>query len=337
MRKFLSILISIIILGNSLLITSFSPVSAETTPTLTLNGKTNGTLKDGITNTYQIKVKHCGLLDIRLKTDDDYAIKATIYTSDYKSSFVLPFKYDATKQVRYLDYPIYLKQAEYYLELSYVMVKGCSYTLKTSFEDIHTVEKISSNHSLSTALKLSNNKYNIGILGFEESEDYYKIKFTKDIKLKLSITEDASLKVNILDTSGNLLYEGNVLKNKPYSLTVSNKPGTYIIKVIKSNSYTDFNSISYSLITGNYVPIKSISLPSKKILEYSTKYTFKPTIKPSKATGSYIYESSDPDVVKIIDEDKGIVFSLNEGTATVTVTTYDGNLVSSCKVTVKKN
>ena len=89
------------------------------------------------------------------------------------------------------------------------------------------------------------------------------------------------------------------------------------------------------MITGSYVAITSINIPSKKTMKTGDTYTFKPTIKPTNATGDYNFSTSNNSVVRV-SKTTGKVTAIGKGTATITVTTVDGKITDKCKVTVTK-
>ncbi|MBQ3137067.1 MAG: Ig-like domain-containing protein [Clostridia bacterium] len=83
-------------------------------------------------------------------------------------------------------------------------------------------------------------------------------------------------------------------------------------------------------------PVKSVKLnKTKAIMDINDKLTLKATIKPSDASNKAVkWSSSNKKVVKVTS--KGVLKPVSTGTATITVTTLDGNLKATCKVTVVK-
>ena len=87
------------------------------------------------------------------------------------------------------------------------------------------------------------------------------------------------------------------------------------------------------IITGDYTSIKKISIPSNKTLSVGSTYTFNPTLTPKNSGKALIFASSNPKIVKVNKDGK--ITGMAKGTATITVTTLDGGLKSTCKVTVQ--
>ncbi len=83
-------------------------------------------------------------------------------------------------------------------------------------------------------------------------------------------------------------------------------------------------------------PVKSVKLnKTKLIMDIDDKITLKATIKPSDASNKAVkWTSSNKKVVKVTS--KGVLKPVSTGTATITVTTKDGGLKKTCKVTVVK-
>lgn len=81
-------------------------------------------------------------------------------------------------------------------------------------------------------------------------------------------------------------------------------------------------------------PVESVSLSSSTASIYvGEKTTIEETISPANATNKNVTWSSSKEEVAIVSN--GVVTGISEGTATITVTTEDGNKTASCEVTVK--
>lgn len=87
--------------------------------------------------------------------------------------------------------------------------------------------------------------------------------------------------------------------------------------------------------TEDTVPVISVSLskPSFSVEEMQSE-TLTYTVLPTNATNKeVVWSTSDATVASVID---GTVYGVNPGTATITITSVDGNKTSSCDVTVTK-
>ena len=114
------------------------------------------------------------------------------------------------------------------------------------------------------------------------------------------------------------------------------KEGTSIITVTTNDGkYTAICTITVTK-KDDTVKVTGVTLDKTKISLYvddSAKLTA--TVKPSNATNKNVtWESSNPAVASV--DQNGNVKALKAGTATITVTTNDGNYTASCTVTVTK-
>ncbi len=114
-------------------------------------------------------------------------------------------------------------------------------------------------------------------------------------------------------------------------LLVAVKAGTATITIKASNDVTATINVT---VKNKDVPVTKVSLNKTKIeLVEGATDTLTATVSPSNATNKDItWSSSDNNIAKI---DNGKVTAVKEGTATITVTTKDGNKKAECKVTVK--
>ena len=82
------------------------------------------------------------------------------------------------------------------------------------------------------------------------------------------------------------------------------------------------------------VSVESVSLNQTKItLEKGKTATLVATVKPTNATNKAVtYNSSNESVVKV--DSKGVITAVAKGTATITVTTAEGQKTATCEVTV---
>ncbi len=101
-------------------------------------------------------------------------------------------------------------------------------------------------------------------------------------------------------------------------------------------TYTANSDITlYAVWKSNAVSVTGVSLNKSSIsLKIGETDTLTATVSPSNATNKNVsWKSSDNSVATV---ENGLVTAIGEGTATVTVTTDDGNKTASCTVTVTK-
>lgn len=108
------------------------------------------------------------------------------------------------------------------------------------------------------------------------------------------------------------------------------------VKLVTSSA-TYYDEAIYEM-TGNKEPdvsVKSVTLDKTTLsISEGSNYTLTATITPSDATNKSLVWKSDNEKVATVSNGK--VNGVSEGTATITVTTKDGNHSATCKVTVTK-
>lgn len=116
--------------------------------------------------------------------------------------------------------------------------------------------------------------------------------------------------------------------------TTAIEAGTYIW--FEFSNSCNFYQISYTTPDGggsSTVAVTGVTLnKTATSIEQGQTETLTATVQPNNATNQNIsWSSSDESVAKVAD---GVVTALNAGTATITVTTEDGNKTATCNVTV---
>lgn len=90
------------------------------------------------------------------------------------------------------------------------------------------------------------------------------------------------------------------------------------------------------MVNAKVYPVESVSLDKAYIeLVEDDDVTLSAKVYPENATNKNIVWSSNNETVAKVDN--GLVTAINEGSATITVTTEDGNLTASCEVVVSNN
>ena len=116
-------------------------------------------------------------------------------------------------------------------------------------------------------------------------------------------------------------------------LVVAVKAGTATITVTTE----DGNKTATCTVTvkADKVAVAGVTLNMTSLsMKVNETYQLKATISPADATNQNVkWESSDSSVADV--DQSGLVGALKEGTATITVTTEDGNKTAICTVTVK--
>ncbi len=299
-------------------------------------GKTvEGYLKGEETKSFSIKPSEIGRLDITITAYIKDTLGINLYTGD--SDKISKTKgYDAEKGYVVAEYSIYVAPKTYYLDLyNIILTNEGSFTIKTKFTKITSIAK-DLNNTIDSAVSLEDNGFRRGVITFNETKNYYKIKFSKASKLALKVTglDETALDITITDSKGNVIDSGwNYYNTTNYSYEGKVPKGTYIICVTKRNAEYMKGS-AYTMTLGSYVGIASVKIPSSKSMKVGEASTITAQITPKNATEKYKYSSSNSKVVKV--SAAGKLTAVSKGTATITIKTTDGGIKDTCKVTVKE-
>lgn len=139
--------------------------------------------------------------------------------------------------------------------------------------------------------------------------DWLKVQSISDSRFKWDVS---------LSVSENNEY------NRSGQLTLQSKSSTAVLTVEQQGR------------KGSYVPLTAVALSetSIEITEGETRQ-LKPVFTPADASNQNVTWKSSSDAVATVSSD-GLVTAVQEGTATITVTTEEGGKTATCQVTVKK-
>ena len=335
---------SLLIIAGFLLIPFFRTAIAKSAVnqkeiTLPLGKTIKGDLNSGFSSTYVFKPTEIGRLTITITSYVKDDITAYLYSDvNMEKKLSQSESYDEEAGSSTIKFDVYVNRRTYYLDLSSRFITSSGeFKIATKFTAVETLDGEKINDSEGSAIPLKNNKYYQGILTFDEEVNYYSIEFSKKKNLDLVVTclDQAALDITILDSKGNKIHTDWCYSDtKLYSYSGKVPKGTYYIVVKKSGKEFQLGR-RYEIVTGSYVPIKSLTVESKKTLSVGENYTLKPTLKPSDATGDCIFSSSDSSIVKV--SKSGVITGLKKGTAVITVKSAYGKIKSTCKVTVQAN
>ena len=307
---------------------------------VTIGKKIEGLMQSGTTDTYIIKPTQAGKLSITITNYINDYTTAYFYSKDYSDKeFYTGANYKEDLGSSKIKFDVYVNKRTYYLYLkNEFIINSGNFTISTRFTPITAANGDQLNDTMDESIPIYNNKYYFGILSSDEAENYYSIKFKKKTKFKLEISgkDQAAIDIIIVDAEGKTVYSDWCFYNtKTFLFDDYLSAGEYDI-IIKKNGADYHMGRRYQMVTGSYIPIKSISIPSKRTMKVGDTYTFKPTLKPSDATGDYFFTTSNDRVIQL-SKTSGRVTAVGNGTATITVITTDGAIVDTCKVTVTKN
>lgn len=126
--------------------------------------------------------------------------------------------------------------------------------------------------------------------------------------------------------------------NNPASVIVDNNGKVVAVRegssVITAMSVNDIKATCAVTVTKKIVPVAGVSLDKTSLeLEIGGKDTLKAAVTPADAANQSVQWSSDNTSVATVNEE-GEVIAVQDGTATITVTTDDGGKTATCEVTV---
>ncbi len=155
-----------------------------------------------------------------------------------------------------------------------------------------------------------------------------------DLSVKLSVGKNFALTKDLESTT---LAAGQSTTVE-VSLAAGKAAGTYADTVtIQSGTIKKVQNVKQVVTkVEEVVAVEGITLsPTEATLEIGATETLKATVTPTNATNKKVTWSSSNDKIAKVDT-KGVVTAVAAGTATITVTTVDGEKTATCEVTVKK-
>lgn len=180
--------------------------------------------------------------------------------------------------------------------------------------------------TLKTAYETAKTNYQNKVIEYKNKIDEYNAKVT-EINSKINELTPTYVEGNWTQTTDNKVsiditqFSGQ----QPYVIWAKlvTSDGTYYDEAIYTMTGTKATDVN---VTGVYLDKTTLSI------ENGSSYTLSATITPSDATDKTLKWSSDDESVATVSDGK--VTAKSVGTATITVTTNDGEYTATCKVTV---
>lgn len=148
-------------------------------------------------------------------------------------------------------------------------------------------------------------------------------------KISRPTTPTGTKTISIVDNNGN---ENVEIEVNYYLLNLSSYNANYI-RIVNGSSTNYFYKIVLGFDEPETVKVTGIALDKTEVtIKEGEKTTLTATITPSDATTKDIIWTSDNETVATVTD--GVVSGLSAGSATITVTTEDGNYSATCDVTV---
>ena len=169
----------------------------------------------------------------------------------------------------------------------------------------------------------------VAVIGVKLNSTSLSLTEGDSYQLKATVSPINATNQNVTWKSSN----SNVADVDQEGLVVAVKAGTATITVTTE----DGNKTATCTVTvkADKVAVAGVTLNMTSLsMKVNETYQLKATISPADATNQNVkWESSDSSVADV--DQSGLVGALKEGTATITVTTEDGNKTAICTVTVK--
>ena len=170
-----------------------------------------------------------------------------------------------------------------------------------------------------------------------DSIDYYKFYMDDSGRLAVKATAEMGwIYYRIYDENNNQVFTVNPFwdedKGKSdISERIALSPGYYYFVAERDSGYTG----NYSFTLTAEVPVTGVKLnKTSRTIAVGKTAALTATVSPSNASNKNVtWKSSNTSVATV--NSKGVVTGKKAGTATITVTTKDGNKTATCKVTVK--
>lgn len=166
-----------------------------------------------------------------------------------------------------------------------------------------------------------------------------KVSDTQWSAIESAVSGDTEYQLSIEDanklTAGSITLPKNNQNGTTSCSFTATAAGKYAIYWTSSiNDKVRLYEIEITASSSSGTPVTSVSLnKTSTTLEIGGTETLTATIEPDNATNKKVTWSSDATSVATVDED-GLVTAVAAGTATITVTTADGNKTATCAVTV---
>ena len=249
-------------------------------------------------------------------------------------------------------YHLFLEKGTYYLQVKGSVWKDGdssypgTYEIETAFDPANATEA-EPNNSMDQANPVTLGEPIRGVIA--QNGDYDWFQFAQTASNVLSIDVTAYLEyysLLIYDTSGSLIWyddynqwtESSGYRTDAYQVDL--EPGTYYLQVkgsVWKNGDSSYpGTYTLTLHAGEaVVPVTGVTLNKTSLtLAEGAQAALTASVQPSNATNAAVtWRSSNTKVATV--SSKGAVTAVAPGSATITVTTEDGNYTAKCTVTVQ--
>jgi len=171
----------------------------------------------------------------------------------------------------------------------------------------------------------------ITVTGVEISEETIELNQGNSVSIQATVKPENATNKNVSWSSSDInvatVENGIVTGVSEGTATITvttedgNKTDTCEVTVVAANNEEEIINVTAVKLNVNSIKINK-----------NSTYTLVPTVEPNNATNKNVsWSSSDINVATV---ENGVVTGVSEGTATITVTTEDGNKTDTCEVTV---
>ena len=304
--------------------------SAANTVSMTLDSKTvRGTTHTSVC--FELKPELSGIIKFRVTYASNDGLKAVLTNVTTGVQKELTYKIENSKTV--LEVSFYAEPDQYEIIVDFVNgSRDLNYAAVATIETLDSKEG-GKGDSFDEPIILDPTDQKKGVVGFGDNSDCYKIVFSSEGTLKINVTNhsDDILNIKLYDTYKNLI-QLDTVNTTSKEIVIKRANGIYFM--VLDRVYINGLGTNYTITTGDYIPITNLKLSQSSLtLTAGDVKTLKTTVTPTDATEKYTYKTSNKSVVTV--NSSGKIKALKAGSATISVSSVNGRVLSKCKVTVK--
>lgn len=311
-----------------------SSMNAASSDTLQLDGKSLKGTTERSSITYKISPKQSGTAKIKVFYASTSGVSATL--TNRSSNITKRIESVQINGKSTIDFTYYVEKVDYELTIEFENGnKNTNYSVVGKLYPIESSEGVKNNSQDNPAL-VSNPDLRMGVLGFGDESDSYKISLKSESLLKINFVNlgPEPVNVKIYDAYKNLI-KIETVPNIPLAsnIEVPNANGNYYVSI--DPVYVNGLGTNYKLTVGDYIPLTALKFSIKEItLTQGSSKSIKVNITPSNATEKFTYKSSNQKIATV--NSMGKITAIKPGKATITAYSSISGVKTSLQLTVKE-